>query len=70
MCTKLVLDTRDWRSADVDGFLAALHEYVVDQAVWIWVVHDLNPRALAHKVKGFKPPQSWYVDLTQIDVEV
>ena len=52
-----------------DAAVAALHEYIVDQAVWIWVVHDLNPRALAHKVKGFKPPQSWYVDLTQIDIE-
>jgi ABC-type transport system substrate-binding protein len=48
--------------------LAELHQYVVDQAMWIWVVHDLNPRALAPKVKGFVPPQAWYVDLSALDI--
>jgi ABC-type transport system substrate-binding protein len=48
--------------------LAELHQYVVDQAMWIWVVHDLNPRALASKVKGFVPPQAWYVDLSSLDI--
>ncbi|MEA2945211.1 MAG: hypothetical protein QOI40_541, partial [Alphaproteobacteria bacterium] len=33
-----------------------------------WVVHDLNPRALASKVKGFVPPQAWYVDLSSLDI--
>jgi hypothetical protein len=27
-------------------------------------VHDLNPRAMSPKVKGFVQPQSWFVDLT------
>jgi ABC-type transport system substrate-binding protein len=56
---------------DVDAqsrALAELHQYVVDQAMWIWVVHDLNPRALAPKVKGFVPPQAWYVDLSSLDI--
>jgi ABC-type transport system substrate-binding protein len=48
--------------------IAELHQYVVDQAMWIWVVHDLNPRALAPKVKGFVPPQAWYVDLSTLDI--
>jgi peptide/nickel transport system substrate-binding protein len=48
--------------------IAELHQYVVDQAMWIWVVHDLNPRALAPKVKGFVPPQAWYVDLSALDI--
>jgi peptide/nickel transport system substrate-binding protein len=51
-----------------DRAVAALHQYIVDQAMWIWVVHDLNPRALAAKVKGFVPPQSWYIDLTTVDL--
>jgi len=41
---------------------------VVDEAPWIFVVHDLNPRAMSTKVKGFVPPQSWFVDLTQVSV--
>ncbi len=28
------------------------------------MAHDLNPRALSPKVKGFVQPQSWFVDLT------
>jgi ABC-type transport system substrate-binding protein len=51
-----------------DKALAELHQYIVDQAMWIWVVHDLNPRALSPRVKGFLPPQNWYVDLTAIDM--
>jgi ABC-type transport system substrate-binding protein len=48
--------------------IADLHTYLVDQAMWIWAVHDLNPRALSPKVKGFVPPQSWYIDLTTIEM--
>jgi len=48
--------------------LAKLHEVVVDDAPWIFVVHDQNPRALSAKVKGFVQPQSWFVDLTSVTV--
>ena len=48
--------------------LAHVHELVVDDAPWIFVVHDQNPRALASKVKGFVQPQSWFVDLTSVTV--
>src|SRR4029450_12842407 len=46
--------------------LAKLHEMVVDDAPWIFVVHDQNPRALSSKGKGFVQPQSWFVDLTAV----
>ena len=49
-----------------DGILAELHQHVVDQSMWIWVVHDLNPRGLAADVKGFVPPRNWFVDLTTV----
>src|SRR6266849_5074702 len=32
-----------------------------DDAPWIFVAHDLNPRALSPRVKGFVQPQSWFV---------
>jgi ABC-type transport system substrate-binding protein len=54
--------------AELDKVLAELHTYVVDQAMWIWVVHDLNPRALSPKVKGFVQAQSWVQDLTPVDI--
>jgi peptide/nickel transport system substrate-binding protein len=47
-----------------DELLGKLHAMVVEEAPWLFVVHDLNPRALSLKVKGFVQPQSWFVDLT------
>jgi peptide/nickel transport system substrate-binding protein len=50
-------------------FVAQAHALVVDEAPWLFIVHDLNPRAMSAKVKGFKPAQSWYQDFTQLTVE-
>jgi peptide/nickel transport system substrate-binding protein len=52
-----------------DQVLARVHELIVDDAPWLFVVHDLNPRALSPKVKGFVQAQSWYQDLTPIWLE-
>jgi ABC-type transport system substrate-binding protein len=52
-----------------DKVLAALHTHIVDQAMWIWMVHDLNPRATSPKVKGFVQAQSWLQDLTPVEIE-
>jgi peptide/nickel transport system substrate-binding protein len=46
--------------------LAQIHSRMVDQAEWIWVVHDLNPRALSPRVTGFVQAQSWFQDLTPV----
>jgi ABC-type transport system substrate-binding protein len=51
-----------------DRLLGKLHEVIVDDAPWIFIVHDLNPRAMSTKVKGFVQPQSWFVDLTPVSV--
>jgi ABC-type transport system substrate-binding protein len=47
-----------------DAVLAELHARSVDDAVFIWVAHDVNPRALSPRVKGVVQAQSWYVDLS------
>ncbi|HYZ64082.1 MAG TPA: ABC transporter substrate-binding protein [Acetobacteraceae bacterium] len=51
-----------------DEMLRRVHEFMVDEAVMIWVVHDLNPRALSPKVQNFVQAQSWFQDLTPITV--
>ena len=48
--------------------LEKLNERMNDQAVMIWVAHDVNPRALSPKVHGFVQAQSWLQDLTPITV--
>ena len=47
---------RTFDPAKQNEILARLHEIVVDDAPWIFVVHDQNPRALSPKVKGFVQP--------------
>lgn len=49
-----------------DKLLTAAHEHIVDDAAWLFMVHDLNPRAMNKRVKGFNPAQSWAQDFTQI----
>ena len=49
--------------------LAAVHTYVVDQAYWIWIANDLNPRAMSPKVKGYVQAQSWFQDLTPVSMK-
>ena len=45
------------------------HERLVDNPPWLYIVHDLNPRAMTKHVKGFVPVQSWFVDLTAVSLE-
>ena len=54
--------------AEQTKLLAKAHSIVVDQAAWLFMVHDLNPRAMSKKVQGFQPVQSWFVDLTTVTV--
>lgn len=49
--------------------LAELHAHLVEQAMWLWVVHDVNPRGLARRVRGFTQAQAWFQDLTPISLE-
>ncbi len=49
--------------------LGHMHEKLVADAYEIFIVHDLNPRALSPKLKGFVQAQSWFQDLTPIVVQ-
>jgi ABC-type transport system substrate-binding protein len=50
------------------ALLTRLHEMMNEEAALIFVAHDLNPRALSPKVKGFVQAQSWFQDLTPVSV--
>ena len=45
------------------------HERLVDNPPWLYIVHDLNPRAMSKNVQGFVSPQSWFVDLTLVSLK-
>ena len=50
------------------ALLTKLHEMMSEEAALIFVAHDLNPRAMSPKVKGFVQAQSWFQDLTPVTV--
>jgi peptide/nickel transport system substrate-binding protein len=54
--------------AERDKALAALHERSVDEAAFLWVAHDVGPRAMSPKIKGFVQPKSWFVDFSTMSI--
>jgi peptide/nickel transport system substrate-binding protein len=52
--------------ADRDAALASVHEKMVNDALFIWVVHDVGPRAMSPQVKGFVQAKNWFQDLTPV----
>ena len=49
--------------------LEQMNERMNEEAIMIFVAHDLNPRAMSPKVRGFIQAQSWFQDLTPVSVE-
>jgi ABC-type transport system substrate-binding protein len=47
-----------------DAAIARLHTAMLDEALFIWIAHDVGPRAMSPRVRGFVQPQSWFVDVT------
>ena len=54
--------------AERTRLLQKMHEMVVADGGRIFIVHDLNPRALSPRLKGFVQAQSWFQDMTPIVV--
>jgi len=55
--------------AEFNAAYAAAHERLVDNPPWLYIVHDLNPRAMSRRVRGFVSAQSWFIDLVTLDVQ-
>nr|WP_245261777.1 ABC transporter substrate-binding protein [Ancylobacter sp. FA202] len=55
--------------AKQDALLAQIHTRHVDQANFVWVVHDVGSRALSPKVKGHVHAKSWFVDFSPVYIE-
>jgi peptide/nickel transport system substrate-binding protein len=55
--------------ATIQKYFREAHERLVDNPPWLYIVHDLNPRAFSKNVKGFVSPQSWFVDLTLVSLQ-
>jgi ABC-type transport system substrate-binding protein len=53
----------------IDEAYRKAHERLVDNPPWLFIVHDLNPRAMSKRVEGFVSAQSWFLDMTLVSVK-
>ncbi len=54
------------RPAQQLAVIQKVHEKFVDDALFLFVAHDVGPRAMSPRVKGFRQAQNWYQDLTPV----
>lgn len=52
-----------------DKVLQQIHEKIVDEALFLFVTHDVNPRAMSSKVTGFVQAQNWFQDFSPISMK-
>jgi peptide/nickel transport system substrate-binding protein len=56
-------------AAEISAAMRTAHERLVDNPPWVYIVHDLNPRAMSKNVQGFVSAQSWFADLTLVSMK-
>lgn len=67
---KLVADARQaFDDKARDAALAKLHARIVEEAPFLWVAHDVGPRAMSTKVKSVVQPKSWFIDLAPMSMD-
>jgi ABC-type transport system substrate-binding protein len=66
----LIKDARTtFTPTERDAALAKLHARVVEEAPFVWIAHDVGPRAMSPKVKGVVPPKSWFIDIATMSMD-
>lgn len=52
-----------------DKILQKIHEKYVDEALFLMVTHDVDPRAISKRVKGFVQARNWFQNFSGITME-
>ena len=67
---KLVADARnnfDDKARDIA--LSKLHAHIVEDAPFVWIAHDVGPRAISAKVRNVVQPRSWFIDIATMTMD-
>ena len=48
--------------------MARGHQRIVDEAMFLFVAHDLNARAMSPRVRGFVQARNWFQDFGTVSV--
>ena len=60
----LIADARTSFEAEArDAALARLHKRIVEEAPFVWIAHDVGPRAMSPKLENVVQPRSWFIDI-------
>ncbi len=66
----LIADARTtFDDAGRDAALARLHKRIVEEAPFLWVAHDVGPRAMSTRVGNVVQPRSWFIDIAPMTVD-
>ena len=66
----LIADARTtFDDAGRDAALARLHARIVEEAPFLWVAHDVGPRAMSARVGNVVQPKSWFIDIAPMTVD-
>jgi ABC-type transport system substrate-binding protein len=52
-----------------DAALARLHARIVEEAPFLWVAHDVGPRAMSARVGNVVQPKSWFIDIAPMTLD-
>ena len=67
---KLIADARtSFDDKARDAALAKLHARIVEEAPFVWIAHDVGPRAMNAKVEGVVQPRSWFIDIATMSIK-
>jgi peptide/nickel transport system substrate-binding protein len=67
---KLVADARNaFDDTARDAALARLHAHIVEDAPFVWIAHDVGPRAMTRRVQGVVQPRSWFIDIATMSMQ-
>lgn len=67
---KLIADARNsFDDKARDAALAKLHARIVEEAPFVWIAHDVGPRAMTTKVKNVVQPRSWFIDIATMKMD-
>lgn len=67
---KLIADARNtFEDKGRDAALAKLHARIVEEAPFVWIAHDVGPRAMTAKVKNVVQPRSWFIDIATMTMD-
>ena len=67
---KLIADARtSFDDKARDAALAKLHARIVEEAPFVWIAHDVGPRAMTARVKNVVQPRSWFIDIATMTMD-